>query len=378
MSDNSYSDTFGPSTPGAINVTAANTYGAICGPSSAVHGAPACTDAPGSVSATPGSPAAQGPGTNYSDADPNFDSCSVAQDKRTAAQTIQMGGKNIGDLLTAANVSWGWFQGGFASPDYIPGQPDTDDLSAICSGAHDNILGQSQVDYNPHHQPFQYYKSTANPQHLPPTSVASIGHQDQANHQYDLKDFFAAVDANALPGVSYLKAPDAQDGHPGYSDPLDEQTFLVETLNHVQQSSSWKDTAVVILYDDSDGWYDHQFGPIVTQSRTELDDLTADAQCGPNPAAVPSGQQARCGVGVRQPLLVISPWSRANFVDSNLTTQASVVQFIEDNWLAGERIGSGAEDAWTGSLMGMFDFQQANANRTLMLDPSTGEPTSPK
>ena len=375
MSDNSYSDTFGPSTPGAFNVTAANTYGAICGPSSAVHGAPTCSADPGSVAATPGSPVVPGPGTTYSDADPNFDICSATQDKRAANATIQMGGKNIGDALNASGISWGWFQGGFASPDYVPGQPDSDDLSAVCTGAHDNILGQSQVDYNPHHQPFQYYQSTANPKHTPPTSVAAIGQQDQANHQYDLKDFFAAVDANNMPAVSYLKASDYQDGHPGYSDPLDEQTFLVDTINHLQQSSSWKDTSVIILYDDSDGWYDHQAGPVVTQSRTELDGLTAQAQCGPNNSNVPDNQQARCGVGMRQPLVVISPWSKANYVDSTLTTQASVVQFIEDNWLGGERIGGGAADAWTGSLNGMFDFGQSNPNRTLMLDPATGEPT---
>ena len=45
------------------------------------------------------------------------------------------------------------------------------------------------ADYSPHHEPFQYYKSTANPNHLPPSSEAAIGHTDQANHQYDLSDF---------------------------------------------------------------------------------------------------------------------------------------------------------------------------------------------
>jgi phospholipase C len=375
MSDNSYADTFGPSTPGALNVVAANTYGAICGPTGVVLGADPCTDTPGSVAATPGSPAAQGAGTTYSDADPNFDVCSANQDRSTAAQTIQMGGPNIGDLLSAANVTWGWFQGGFASPNYVPGQPGTDDLQGICTGRHTNVLGQSPVDYNPHHAAFQYYQSTANPQHLPPTSVAAIGQQDEANHQYDLKDFFAAVDAGALPAVSYLKAPAAQDGHAGYSDPLDEQTFLVETINHLQQSAEWADMAVVILYDDSDGWYDHQVGPVLMQSHTQLDRLTGPSQCGSDLRSVPSGQQGRCGVGMRQPLLVISPWSKSNFVDGTLTTDASVVQFIEDNWLAGQRIGGGAEDASTGALVGMFDFQQSAPARMLLLDPSTGEPT---
>jgi phospholipase C len=70
---------------------------------------------------------------------------------------------------------------------------------------------------------------------------------------------------------------------------------------------------------------------------------------------------------------VISPWAKRNFVDGNETTQASVVQFIEDNWLGGERIGNGSDDAITGSLDGMFDFAHPN-DEQLYLDPTSGEP----
>jgi phospholipase C len=376
MSDNSYSTNFGPSTPGAINVTAGNTFGAICGPTSAVINAPPCTATPGAAPSTPaGSTQPQGPGTTYSDADPNFDVCSATQDGSTAAHTIQMGGTNIGDLLNQSGRSWGWFQGGFASPNYVSGSPGSDNLSAVCTGSHTNVGGASQLDYNPHHEPFQYYASTANPKHLPPTSVSMIGHQDQANHQYDLKDFWASADRGNLPSVSYLKAADYQDGHAGYSDPLDEQRFLTETINHLQQLSSWKSTAVVIAYDDSDGWYDHQIGPITTQSQTPLDALTGIGTCGTNVAKVPNGQQARCGVGPRQPLLVISPFSKRNYVDNTFTNQSSVVRFIEDNWLGGQRIGNGSADATAGTLTNMFNWN-ASGDRRVFLDPSTGQLTS--
>jgi phospholipase C len=372
MSDNSYSDVFGPSTPGALNVTSGNTFGAICGPT---FGAPACTTPPGSASATPGSPQPQGAGTITGDPDPNFDICSVTEDGRTAGQTAQMGGRNIGDLLDSAGISWGWFQGGFSSPNYVPGQSSTYDPSKVCTSSHDNIGGASQTDYNPHHEPFQYYSSTANPKHLPPTSISMIGSQDQANHQYDLKDFWAAADSGNLPAVSYLKAADYQDGHAGYSDPLDEQRFLVDTINRLERLKSWRSTAVVIAYDDSDGWYDHQMGPILTQSQTPLDALTGTGTCGTNTAKVPSGQQARCGVGPRQPLLVISPFSKPNYVDGTFTGQSSVVRFIEDNWLTGKRIGQGSADGWTGTLRNMFDFARPDKGR-LLLDPATGEPIS--
>jgi len=376
LNDNSYSDTFGPSTPGAINVISGNTYGVICGPSSSTINAPTCpANPPGSTPASPDQPQPQGPGTNYSDSDPYYDVCSDTEDKNTSgASTIEMGGKNIGDLLDEAGITWGWFQGGFASPNYVSGKPSTDELSAVCTGAHDNVAGASETDYSVHHEPFQYYASTANPQHLPPTSISMIGRQDQANHQYDIKDFWAAADAGNLPAVSYLKAPEYQDGHAGYSDPIDEQTWIASTIDQLEKLPSWSSTAVVIAYDDSDGWYDHQAAPVLNESQTSKDTLTGANQCGTNTNAVPGGQQGRCGPGMRQPLLVVSPYSRVNYVDSALTTQSSIVQFVEDNWLGGESVGGSSDDATAGSLDGMFDFRRPSAQR-LFLNPSTGEPT---
>ncbi|HZE34014.1 MAG TPA: alkaline phosphatase family protein [Actinoallomurus sp.] len=57
--------------------------------------------------------------------------------------------------------------------------------------------------------------------------------------------------------MSFLKAAAYQDAHGANSDPLDEQQFIVNTINKLQKSPDWKSTAVVIAYDDSDGWYDH-------------------------------------------------------------------------------------------------------------------------
>jgi phospholipase C len=200
-----------------------------------------------------------------------------------------------------------------------------------------------------------------------------VGRQDQANHQYDLKDFWAAAGHGHLPEVSYLKAPDYEDGHAGYSDPLDEQRFIVKTINGLEKLPTWSSTAVVIAYDDSDGWYDHQMGPIITQSQTALDALSGPGTCGSNVAMVPSGQQGRCGVGPRQPLLIVSPFAKANYVDGTFTDQASVLRFIEDNWLGGRRIGGGAADADAGTLDNMLS-RHRGGDRRLFLDPATGEP----
>ena len=97
---------------------------------------------------------------------------------------------------------------------------------------------------------------------------------DGANHQYDTEDFFAAVKAGNFPGVSFLKAPGYQDGHAGYSDPLDEQAWLINVINFLERRPEWKNTAVIVAYDDSDGWYDHQMGPIANQSTSRADGLT--------------------------------------------------------------------------------------------------------
>ncbi len=52
-----------------------------------------------------------------------------------------------------------------------------------------------------------------------------------------------------LPAVSFLKAKKAEDGHAGYSSPLDEQLFLVNTINFLQSLSEWNETLVIIAYD---------------------------------------------------------------------------------------------------------------------------------
>src|SRR4029077_15632545 len=137
----------------------------------------------------------------------------------------------------------------------------------------------------------------------------------------------------------------------------------------------WKETAVIVLYDDSDGWYDHQMGPIVMQSNATEDQLVEPGNCGIAKPTAEVVQNARCGYGPRQPLLVISPFAKRNYVDHRVTDQASVLRFIEDNWNLG-RIGGGSADAIAGTLDGMFDFDDHGHERGArkgILDPSTGQ-----
>jgi phospholipase C len=357
MSDNSWGTTFGPSTPGALNLVAGNTFPGTLFPTRP-NGKPASASGNIANAATTGAV--------IGDPRPLLDDCVASNPKFQGVSQITMSGKNVGDLLNAKGVTWGWFQGGFKPSGQTGGK-------AVCGTTHTNVGGASVTDYSAHHEPFQYYAQTANPHHLPPTSVAAVGTTDQAKHQYDLSDFSAAADSGHLPAVSFLKASKYQDGHPGYSDPIDEQHFLVDTINHLQKLDSWKSTAVVVAYDDSDGWYDHVMGPIVSQSNDPTGDALTDAgKCGTAPTGA---YQDRCGYGPRQPLLAISPWSKSNFVDHSITDQSSILRFAEDNWGLG-RIGNQSLDAKAGSLANLFDFSERGDGRRVILDPSTGQPTS--
>ncbi len=441
MSDNSYGTTFGPSAPGAINLVSGDTGGVDVSheanaPSISTSTSPDADlteDGKGGFSLT-------------SDAQPYWDDCSTRD-------AVALSGKNIGDELNAAGLSWGWFEGGFRPTTTYQaalaatgnaGQPTSkflpDEFKAaefqkavphstnqgLCdavSPVGEGLGGTGQWgfkdDYIPHHEPFQYYASTANPHHLtvPVNShghdtlagLATIGRDTQSyvagapqfdtpNHNYDMTDFDQLVTAisnhelppSALPAVSFLKAPGYQDGHAAYSDPQDEQEFVVHTIDEIMSTPDWKHTAIVINYDDSDGWYDHAYSGVTNPSLSPADNLTGttftlptSGQCGPKPqtSAPLGGEQGRCGFGPRLPMIVVSPYAKSDYVDHDLSNQASTINFVEYNWdlppIAGsfDRAETKVDKAnhLPFDLAGMFDFHQRHQHR-LPLNPVSGQP----
>ncbi len=293
-----------------------------------------------------------------------------------------MSGKNIGNLLNDAQVSWGSFMGGFDLT-----LTNSNGTTGCTRSTVSSVTTRTVTDYIPHHAWFQYYQSTANPTHARPSSIAAVGHSkqkngktaDPANHEYDLNDFFAAVKAGNFPAVSYVKLSAFQDAHPGNSNPLDEQTGTVEVINFLQKQREWKDTAVIVTYDDSDGWYDHAYAtPTSASYDSAADQVNGPGQCGKGPDVQPQPKgvsglpvNGRCGPGTRVPFLVISPFAKKNFVSHTRISHASVVRFIEDNWLHRKRLGGGSIDASAGSIMDMFDFHRHDEKK-LFLDPDSG------
>lgn len=375
MNQNAYTDTYGPSTPGALAVVSGQNNGVI------VSGGTSGNAIPDSA----------GGFTMVGDLDPTGDVCTTAAGS-TVTGTMSSNNKNIGDLLNAKNITWGGFMGGFNLQTV-----NANGTTGCARSTFSQVLNATKTDYVQHHAWFQYYASTANLAHTRPSSTAVIGAADPldntatpVHHQYDIDDFFAAVKSGNYPSVNFLKASAVGDGHPGNSDPIDEQAFVTKVINFLQQQPDWKNTAVIIAYDDSDGWYDHRYKAPTSSSFDSTtpqsaggktvagsDNLSAAGQCTAAGAVQPQGVNGgavngRCGPGTRTPFIVVSPWAKANFVDDTPITQASVVKFIEDNWLSGQRIGGGSFDATAGSIMNMFDFSGSGNNAPLYLDQNLG------
>ena len=220
------------------------------------------------------------------DAQPYWDDCS-------SRDAVAMTGTNVGDLLNAKRPELGLVPGRLhpqhavhrlarhgldlqpaqrAGPGHLHHHTQRRRRPRAARGQ-----WGTKGDYIPHHEPFQYYASTANPHHLAPKSLSVVGTDtatpgkfNTANHQYDLAPSTpwwrpsrtGKLSPSHLPAVSFLKAPGYQDGHAAYSDPIDEQQFVVREINSIEALPTWSSTAIVVAYDDSDGWYDHVYSGV--------------------------------------------------------------------------------------------------------------------
>src|SRR5258708_20243922 len=107
---------------------------------------------------------------------------------------VTMGSRNIGDLLSAAGVTWGSFMGGFNLSTVNPNG------TTGCSRSSANAVnGVATKDYIPHHSFFNYWTSTSNGAHTPPPSVPEIGIAAPATHHYDTQDSFTPLPPATLP-----------------------------------------------------------------------------------------------------------------------------------------------------------------------------------
>ncbi|MEV7281005.1 phosphocholine-specific phospholipase C [Streptomyces sp. NPDC093111] len=157
--------------------------------------------------------------------------------------------------------------------------------------------------------------------------------------------FRADVAAGTLPEVSYLVPSAVDSEHPGASSPVASASLVYKVLDALgAHPEVWRHTVVLINYDENDGFFDHVPPPVPA-----ADDPAGDAERW-------KGQPT--GLGIRVPLLVVSPWSVGGFVCSETFDHTSVIRFLEQLTGVREPNITPWRRTVTGDLTSAFDFKR--------------------
>ena len=197
----------------------------------------------------------------------------------------------IGDRLTAKGIDWAWYSGGW--DDAIAGKPDPTFVF--------------------HHQPFAYFAPYAD------------GTDGRRQHLKDERDFMSALRDRTLPAVSFVKPVGADSGHPKYGDVKRGEDHVAALVKAVQDSDYWKDTVIVLTYDENGGFWDHVAPPTID----------------------------RWGPGTRVPTIVVSPFAKKGYIDHTRYDTTSILRLIELRWNLDPL---GPRDAAADPLTGAFGF----------------------
>jgi acid phosphatase len=216
----------------------------------------------------------------------------------------------IGDGLSAKGISWAWYSGGWN--DALSGHPDP--------------LFQF------HHQPFAYFQNYGD------------GTDGRKQHLKDESDFYAAIQDNTLPAVAFVKPLGAENEHPGYAVPNEGEMHIAQIIDLIQKSPAWKDTAIIVTYDENGGFWDHVGPPKMDQ----------------------------WGPGSRVPALIVSPYAKKGYVDHTVMDTTSILGLIENRYGL-EPLGT--REGQTGNMLSAFDFSQ-NPNQPSA--PAGGPSTLPR
>ena len=228
----------------------------------------------------------------------------VANDRSAAdLADVQQDVSTIAESGLSKPVDWGWWEEGF---DKEP----TDPPSGPPTGTHNS--------YITHHNGPQYF------------GYVSDNPVEQA-HFHGLGDFYSALSSHSLAkagGVYWVKGgytnlfglkptdPDpavqsnfqGDDDHPAYADSQISDAMVAEAINRIAKSPYWAHSAIVIAWDDSEGYYDHVPPP----TRAALPNVGVASE------------------GPRVPMIVLSPYARTSYVSHAQGDQASVVKLIDN------------------------------------------------
>ena len=194
--------------------------------------------------------------------------------------------KTIGDTLSARNVPWAWYAGGWEQA-VKDGRQQPDAKRMVIY----NRESQSPM-FQPHHQPFNYYARFA------------PGTPDRARHLKDGDDFVRDIAQGTLPAVSFYKPAGRYTQHPSYTDLKSGDEHMADILEKLSRSPQWNDMLVILTYDENGGYWDH--------------------------VAPPSGEGwgDRWGPGSRIPAIIVSPHARRGYIDSTSYDTTSILKLI--------------------------------------------------
>jgi phospholipase C len=190
-----------------------------------------------------------------------------------------------------------------------------------------------------------------------------------------LTDFRADVQRARLPQVSWIVAPEAYTEHPNWEP--DFGSWYVSRVVDILASNPkvWSRMALFVTYDEEGGFFDHLVPPTPPQTRAQgLSTVPITNEIFPGDADHPAGPY---GLGIRVPMIVVSPWTRGGWVNSQLFDHTSLIKFIEARFAHGrpDLIESNITPwrrAVVGDLTTAFDFKTPNGSRRLDL-PSTDD-----
>ena len=193
--------------------------------------------------------------------------------------------RTIGDMLSAKGVDWAWYAGGWGA--------------ALAGRSADGEF-PSRPNFQPHHQPFNYFVQFA------PGMAARGRHLRDGGEGGTARTnkFLADVAAGKLPPVSFYKPQGNLNMHAGYSDVDAGDRHIAAVIDALRKSPQWDRMLIVVTFDENGGWWDH--------------------------VAPPKGD--RWGPGTRIPAIVISPHARKGEVDHTIYDTGSIARFITRRW----------------------------------------------
>ena len=171
------------------------------------------------------------------------------------------------------------------------------------------------------------------------------------------------VASGNLPQVSWVVAPEAYTEHPNW--PANYGAWYVSQILDAltDHPDVWSKTVFFLTYDENDGFFDHVPPPTVPQSRAQgLSNVDTTNEIFPGSSAYATGPY---GMGVRVPMVVISPWSKGGWVNSQVFDHSSLIRFIERRF-GSEHPGimEGNITKWrravSGDLTSAFNFASPN------------------